>query len=149
MNWREMKQLAEELEELSAACLKEANEEAPSGSVEGQKARFLNGKCSAYDEAARKIRHLKIGFHVGIYEVTREYGGPEEGGWYFDEGILLDSEIVETLQEALDQQHLYRTEYPNDGRNRFSAAPQGVDYEYEISTNPLPKHFPEEKPRYE
>lgn len=26
---------------------------------------------------------------LGFYEVDREYGGPEEGGWWFDSGRLV------------------------------------------------------------
>jgi hypothetical protein len=25
---------------------------------------------------------------VAFYEVDREYGGPEDGGWYFSSGLL-------------------------------------------------------------
>ena len=27
--------------------------------------------------------------YVNVYEVECNYGGPEEGGWYFDSGILV------------------------------------------------------------
>ena len=25
-------------------------------------------------------------YYVNVYEYSREYGGPEEGGWYYDAG---------------------------------------------------------------
>lgn len=30
-------------------------------------------------------------FHVNLYSVTKAYGGPEEGGWFYDEGEFLTS----------------------------------------------------------
>ena len=32
----------------------------------------------------------RIIWYVNIYETNRAYGGPEEGGWYYDTGDLLE-----------------------------------------------------------
>lgn len=37
-------------------------------------------------------------FYVNVYELRRCYGGPEEGGWWYDEGSLVDS--VTTFTEG-------------------------------------------------
>ena len=34
-------------------------------------------------------------WYVNVYEVYRAYGGPEEGGWYYDEGTLLDCQMFD------------------------------------------------------
>ena len=38
--------------------------------------------------------------YVSVYEVTREYGGPEEGGWWYNEYTLIDSRLVSIDEEA-------------------------------------------------
>ncbi len=40
---------------------------------------------------------------VNVYEVTREYGGPEEGGWWFNRLICIDSQLTATPEEAVAQ----------------------------------------------
>ena len=39
-------------------------------------------------------------YSVGVYSTSREYGGPEEGGWYYDTGRLLP----ETLRSYSDDE---------------------------------------------
>lgn len=34
-------------------------------------------------------------WYVNVYEVYRAYGGPEEGGWYYDEGTLIDCQMFD------------------------------------------------------
>jgi len=37
---------------------------------------------------------------VNVYNVTRAYGGPEEGGWWYDEGELVESHRCGDEQRA-------------------------------------------------
>jgi hypothetical protein len=39
--------------------------------------------------------------YINVYEVTQSYGGPEEGGWWFDCGTPLESVRCDS-QEQLD-----------------------------------------------
>ena len=39
-------------------------------------------------DAGVEIRVGRL-FWVGLYLARREYGGPEEGGWFFDQGTLI------------------------------------------------------------
>ena len=39
---------------------------------------------------------------LAVYEIHSEYGGPEEGGWYYQAGTLVASASVETLYERDD-----------------------------------------------
>lgn len=43
---------------------------------------------------------LKIPCFLTAYEITREYGGPEEGGWYWDNFVPVESILVESEDEA-------------------------------------------------
>lgn len=39
---------------------------------------------------------MKFAYFIGVYLVDRSYGGPEEGGWWYDSGYTV------TLQDLLD-----------------------------------------------
>tara|TARA_R110000765_G_scaffold236838_1_gene339663 strand:+ start:541 stop:1044 length:504 start_codon:yes stop_codon:yes gene_type:complete len=33
-------------------------------------------------------------YYVNVYQIQRAYGGPEEGGWWYDEGTPIESETT-------------------------------------------------------
>lgn len=55
-------------------------------------------------------------FSIGLYNVTRDYGGPEEGGWYYESGSL----ILPTLRcfEDMAEAEAYRKQLVGDGLPR-------------------------------
>lgn len=90
--------------------------------------------------------------YINVYEVYRHYGGPEEGGWYWDSGELLISVQVTGKMEGeaeaaelLLKDYLERS-YPDDG-SRFSVL-GGTDYQVRIEDHDG-KSWPEERPHYE
>lgn len=89
---------------------------------------------------------------VGVYEVWRSYGGPEEGGWYFDSGELVESYIVsadegEGTLDALCAR-LEQT-YPRTGRYT-SVIYDGGDYRIKVRAEEIPEpFFPKVRPHYE
>lgn len=50
--------------------------------------------------------------YVNVYAVTRHYGGPEEGGWWYNAGIpvtsyaLTDDDDIEEVCEMLEKKYL-------------------------------------------
>lgn len=36
-----------------------------------------------------------MNWYVNVYQVYRAYGGPEEGGWWYNEGTLLDCQLFD------------------------------------------------------
>lgn len=84
---------------------------------------------------------------VNVYLVSRAYGGPEEGGWYYNEGEpvrshrLLNSESeeeVEATEQAWCDEH-----NPNRGTSSW------LDGHYEVRVQDHPaESFPETKPYY-
>lgn len=84
---------------------------------------------------------------VGVYSVNRDYGGPEEGGWWFDTGELVQSTAVNSLAEAEALREKLREEFPDTGKS--SSVLGGDDYGIRIGIVPHAKYFPEERPRYE
>ena len=109
------------------------------------------------EEPPRKPRYI-----VAVYEKARAYGGPEEGGWWFDTGRLVTSVSLHS-EEAVDPMAVaLSTEYPRTG-NAGSVIYDGGDYavycldrESESDRNywlderlePI-ADFPRETPRYE
>jgi hypothetical protein len=95
---------------------------------------------------------LKITY-VGIYHIERLYGGPEEGGWWYNQRTLVskvkafDPEkvdaFVERAQQCLDTWH------PD---NHISLGSTSCECHYRVQCfdNELPhKCSPEHKPHYE
>jgi len=85
---------------------------------------------------------------ANVYLVTRHYGGPEEGGWWFDVGELVGSIRVDVSWDAEIVKGILRKLYADeqDG-SRFSAA-GGTDLSICLEDRPG-ENWPRERPRYE
>lgn len=97
--------------------------------------------------------------YINAYAVTRRFGGPEEGGWWYDEGMPLKSVRVES-DEAADEAKaaLWREFGPTygfdpatgkrvSGRSRFSVI--GDDDLIIIEESHPGENFPQQRPHYE
>lgn len=89
--------------------------------------------------------------YINVYEIGREYGGPEEGGWWFDTGVPV---VTVGLDSAEDGGPLYQA-IIEDLERRFpnthtvgNTSYRGGDYRIWCETVPA-KEFPEQYPRYE
>lgn len=89
---------------------------------------------------------------VAFYEVDREYGGPEEGGWYFDSGrfvraigfYLTDEGAIEAVRRAnrlLDRLQRHR-------RTVASVLYEGGRFRAFSFTGLPPERFPANRPIY-
>ncbi|MFI5776999.1 hypothetical protein [Nocardia sp. NPDC051570] len=63
---------------------------------------YTDENNSAWFEVARAPRFLPGSKFVNVYSLTRYYGGPEEGGWYYDEGVL-ELSIQVAGEDAVDE----------------------------------------------
>ena len=52
---------------------------------------YVCGECG--DPVVHEAERRADWISVALYERTREYGGPEEGGWYYDAFYLVTSTI--------------------------------------------------------
>jgi len=84
---------------------------------------------------------------VGVYEVGRCYGGPEEGGWWYDTGKIVRQTAVASRDEAEQVRETLRAKYPDTGAS--SNYHGGEDYRISINLEPHADYFPAEAPRYE
>lgn len=89
-------------------------------------------------------------FWVTAYEITQEYGGPEEGGWWYVTGEPMDSFLVRTLKDAREAYTRLSIKYPKEsnGRPYHSVLYNGGDYRIHLERHE-PRSFPTEAPRYE
>jgi hypothetical protein len=84
--------------------------------------------------------------YVNVYEVDRAYGGPEEGGWYYDAGRLVTSRQVPSGDAESVREDL-RKQYPATGKSS-SVIYTGGDYSVFIEDAPG-ADYPEYAPHYE
>ena len=85
---------------------------------------------------------------VGVYSVGQGYGGPEEGGWWFECGELVQQTAVNSFEEAQElRNRLAAGEFPDTGK-RYSVL-AGDDYRINIDIRPMVTSFPDTRPHYE
>ena len=101
--------------------------------------------------------------HLNVYQITQAYGGPEEGGWWFDAGVPCESVVVDSQEEREQVLSRLRTRYQLDEQNRYAPEPSYVDRQrsrgrtsaaggYDIRIQEeyeFAQPFPQERPRYE
>ena len=90
---------------------------------------------------------------VAVYLCDRAYGGPEEGGWWYDTGELVRiHHITGSESEARTRcQRLNRRldATLNRGRRPISSVLSDGQYRAEVREDFVPQHYPDRKPHYE
>jgi hypothetical protein len=96
-----------------------------------------------------KMRKRKYWF-VNIYELDRVYGGPEEGGWYYDIGTPITGGSIRVESKGMAEiiGNALAEDVYADHKYRVSVRPNGIDYAVRVETHP-PRPFPAERPHYE
>lgn len=83
-------------------------------------------------------------YYVNVYEVDRQLGGAEEGGWWYDSGEPVASTPFKTLREAEAFRDVMEARFPHDG-SVSSVIYSGGDYRVYIEhrfAESWPKHVP-------
>ena len=86
-------------------------------------------------------------YYVNVYEIDRGYGGPEEGGWWYDIGNPVLSVPFDLLKEAKEYQETLLVKYPRTGKSS-SVIYSGGDYQVMIERY-FAEAYPKETPHYE
>lgn len=84
---------------------------------------------------------------INAYEIDRCYGGPEEGGWWFDAGEIRRSIPCKSFEEAEANVDRVRRAFKSSGKSS-SVIYDGGDYSVRIEEQPG-KDYPERMPHYE
>ena len=93
----------------------------------------------------------KHAFYLAVYEVDRAYGGPEEGGWWYDTGTL---RVIHgpymSLAAAQGERERVAMLYPSDSKyGSSSMAYDGGEYRVWVEQGIPAPYFPSETPHYE
>lgn len=98
------------------------------------------------DEEYRKW-YIKHGtYWVNVFEVMRKYGGPEEGGWWYDTGQPVASIPVKGLNRAEHLAKAWRKRCPKTHK-RYSVL-GGEDFDVRVETR-FAAPYPAVRPHYE
>jgi hypothetical protein len=88
--------------------------------------------------------------YVNVYLVNQEYGGREEGGWYYNSGEPIESHAFFSRRKADDALRVIKAQVAEDNKQRpalWSVRSCGV-FEARIEDHPAAA-YPNHSPRYE
>lgn len=75
--------------------------------------------------------------YVNVFMETREYGGPEEGGWWYNALQPISSEVAVDYDHAAEIQHEYESgHYSNEGRPSLGSVLSNGRYRVVIDDKP-------------
>lgn len=94
---------------------------------------------------------------VAVFLMDRAYGGPEEGGWWYDCGTPADeyaqytkgfTDEIEAIKYSAELDQIIEKEGLNEGRREIGSVLSTGRYEAWVSEG-NPKRFPLTRPHYE
>jgi len=92
-------------------------------------------------------------YTVAFYEIDREYGGGEEGGWWYDTGTLKRLFKVckseSAAYAAADRANRLLDHLQRRGRSVSSILYAGGRFHAQVYEGSPPDHYPESRPYYE
>lgn len=97
------------------------------GEHEGEREHYASVGCAQCYSGEQDDSASLVPVWVNMYMVTREYGGPEEGGWWYDLYTPVEAVRTYSPSEASAVERRMRAEYEPGTVDRYSAA-GGWDY---------------------
>jgi hypothetical protein len=93
-------------------------------------------------------------YSVAVYQEDMAYGGPEEGGWWYDAGELTDYPVRYFRGEEAAYRHARRLNHwlhrlINRHRREYSSVISDGRLVAEVHANHPPGHYPAQRPHYE
>lgn len=99
---------------------------------------------------------MQINWTVAVYETNKAYGGPEEGGWWYEYGYLQPQYGIhgfETEEEALSHLKSLKQDVAlwnkEDGRREPGSVLCDGWLEAQLWEGLPPQSYPDKTPRYE
>jgi hypothetical protein len=84
---------------------------------------------------------------ITLHETTLNYGGPEEGGWWYQAGLPVLSHCIFSKKQAIQTYIQYFEEYEIEGQPSLGDSTTYSNYELQFA-NALAKAYPESRPYY-
>lgn len=96
-------------------------------------------------------------YWIHKHEVALQYGGPEEGGWWYDTGYptgfsfgpIIGEDAAYDQSRALNKLEHERQEAEEKYDYTSVLSHMSMHYQYTVEDYPEPKAFPETRPHYE
>lgn len=97
-------------------------------------------------------------WYVHKHQVRQAYGGPEEGGWWYEQGTVVEdwkSPEFTTQEEAeeacrkLNEEENVRRESEEEYSMTSVLSYNSTFYAYDVSKHYLAFNYPQERPHYE
>ena len=95
-----------------------------------------------------RCRDCSHGLWVNAYVVTRHYGGPEEGGWWYDAGEPLASVPVRSRDLALVEQGRLESLLADHAHGNIGSVLGGAEVRVHIEHR-FAQAWPAQRPHYE
>lgn len=109
---------------------------------------YGEGECPHCEHGVSPVREVPATFwSVGVYTVCSVYGGPEEGGWYYDAGSLDQPRkirVFEDYEEAEAYQASLLAEIPPEERRGTETRTSVCGFTEELPA----RSWPSVRPRY-
>ncbi len=93
---------------------------------------------------------------IAVYDCQQRYGGPEEGGWWYDSGSLVritkrvrNEGVAYAYCQRLNHRLRSRLIGPNQGKREYTSVLSDGEYQASIWEDTAPRSFPDRKPHYE
>lgn len=107
--------------------------------------------CDTYEQ--RKVATKKHSFLVVAFGISRAYGGPEEGGWWYDITEVIEVRRAFGFKDGFAHAKELRNKHAQPEYNRYSMANHGepdvyIRCVYSEDDPRMPKETTE-RPRYE
>lgn len=109
-------------------------------------------KCPACDKAPESVRQTFV--EVAVYMIDRAWGGPEEGGWYYDCGERCKDRktyrcaSLEAAYKLASKINASLNENENVGRPDINSVLSRGKYRAKSFAGGAPDYFPHERPYY-
>ena len=96
--------------------------------------------------------------YIHKFQVSQQYGGAEEGGWWYHTGdpvddwcvvMVEDEEIANLVCRALNRAEKERREEEETYEYTSVLSYKSNHYEYDVSDSPVAESFPKARPHYE
>lgn len=117
--------------------------------------------CSGYD-AGWKASQGEVMYYIHKHEVAQSYGGPEEGGWWYEVGTPVETsewnpsehkfgneDAAYAQCRILNQQERERAAAEEDYEYTSVLSYKSNHYAYSVSNYPVATPYPERRPHYE
>lgn len=98
----------------------------------------------------------KTSYIVAVYDCAQQWGGREEGGWWYDAGSLVRViRVFRNEERAYDYCRKLNTRLnsrafgPNQGKREYTSVISDGEFRAMVFEGTAPQGFPERRPRYE